>query len=96
MATFEKPKEEDPKFQAREELKRRDVQQDLRQFLKLESGLGNSAAFLEGWERHRRPTVLLLIPLKCKHCDFVAEDNKDVDWHKKHANHDDWSTESDK
>lgn len=81
MATFEKPKEEDPKFQAREELKRRDVQQDLRQFLKLESGLANSSAFLAAWERHKRPTVRFEVPLHCDCCDFVAEDNKDQEWH---------------
>lgn len=79
--------EEDPKFQAREELKRRDVQQDLRQFLKLESGLGNSKAFIEGWERHRKPTLKYETPLKCSECDFVAEDNKDLAWHIKQTNH---------
>lgn len=78
--------DDDPKIAARNEVQRRDTQQLLRQFLKLESGLGNKKSFVENWEViFRTPTVKLPQPLRCssKGCSFVAEDRKDVDWHVK-------------
>jgi len=40
---------EDPKAVAAEERKRPEVDRMLRQFLRLESGLGNSRGFQRGW-----------------------------------------------
>lgn len=76
--------DDDPKVAAKVEVGRRDTQQLMRQFLKLESGLGNSKAFVRNWEDiFRNPTVKLAQPLRCssKGCAFVAEDRKDVEWH---------------
>ena len=76
--------DDDPKVAARNEVNRRDTQQLLRQFLKLESGLGNKRSFVENWEDiFKNPTVKLAKPLKCSKCAFVAEDNKDAAWHVK-------------
>lgn len=41
--------DEDPKHDAAKERRRPEVERQLRQFLKLESGLGNSPAFQRGW-----------------------------------------------
>jgi|CXWL01.1.fsa_nt_gi ribosomal protein L44E len=73
--------DDDPKVAARNEVARRDTQQLMRQFLKLESGLGNKKAFLDNWEMRHQPTVPLEHPLRCDRCDFVADDMKDVRWH---------------
>jgi ribosomal protein L44E len=76
-------REEDPKAAAKQELQRRDVQQDLRQFLKLETGLGNSKRFIKGWERHHTPDIKLDPPLRCssEDCAYVAETRKEAEWH---------------
>lgn len=76
-------REEDPKFQARQELKRRDVQQDLRQFLKLESGLGNSNAFRRNWDLRHTPDIPLNPPVRCcsTDCAYIAETRKEAMWH---------------
>lgn len=73
----------DAKELARQEVRTPEVQKDLRQFLKLETGLGNSKAFIKGWERMHSPDVKLEPPLRCcsEDCAYVAETRKEADWH---------------
>lgn len=76
------PLKTDP--EANRELRRRDTQQTMRQFLKLESGLGNSKAFVENWETiFRTPDVVLSPALRCssKGCTYIAETRKEAAWH---------------
>lgn len=74
----------DGKELAKKEVMRRDVQADLRQFLKMESGgLGRSKAFREWWDMAHSPDRVLSQPLHCSSpdCPYVAETRKDVEWH---------------
>lgn len=76
----------DGKELAKSEVKRADTQRLMRQFLKLESGLGNKKSFVENWEKiFKEPTKKLPVPVKCKapDCPAVAEDLKDIEWHEK-------------
>lgn len=76
------PNVSDEKDLARQEVQRPDTQRLLRQFLKLESGLGNSKKFVTGWERvFGERAEKFTKPLQCSDCAFKAEDRKDVDWH---------------
>jgi len=61
----------------------------LRQFLKLESGLGNSRAFNENYDTAMsdRPPTIEIHPVKCNSCDYVAANPVEYEWHEKRTGH---------
>lgn len=76
----------DAKELAKQEVRTPEVQRDLRQFLRMESGgIGRSKEFREWWDMAHSPDTVFPVPLRCSStdCAYVAETRKEADWHLK-------------
>lgn len=59
------------------------TERTLRQFLKLESGLGNSPAFIKNYDTAVKDAQheTLVKPAPCDKCDYVANTVAEIHWH---------------
>lgn len=59
------------------------TERTLRQFLKLESGLGNSPAFIKNYDTAVKDAQheALVKPAPCDKCDYIANTVAELDWH---------------